>query len=114
MSGEKYPAKLVEKVATAIANERTLEAGGCWYDGPGNGEQGECADGDCECMRQCQEAAVAALDAIPYAAMREALRYGIGAAKNELIARGLPLEWTPSSGIGVMEAALRAADGEET
>ena len=38
--------------------------------------------------------------------LREALRYGCGAEINELVARDLPAEWSPNSGIGKMLAAL--------
>ena len=38
--------------------------------------------------------------------LKAALRYGIGAAINELEAQNLPREWSPGSGIGVMLAAL--------
>lgn len=38
--------------------------------------------------------------------LREALCWGVSAALNELQARGLPLEWSPSGGIGKMLAAL--------
>lgn len=35
-----------------------------------------------------------------------ALKYGIAAATNEMTARGLPAEWSPRSGIGVMLQAI--------
>lgn len=38
--------------------------------------------------------------------LTEALRFGIGAALNELTAHNIPLEWSPNSGIGRMLAAL--------
>ncbi len=42
--------------------------------------------------------------------LRDALAYGIGAAMNELSVRGLPLEWSRESGIGVMLRALGCED----
>lgn len=38
--------------------------------------------------------------------LEAALRWGIGAALNELTARNIPLEWSPNGGIGKMLAAL--------
>jgi len=43
-------------------------------------------------------------------AVIEAARHLFGANKNELVSRGLPLEWSPNSGMGVMERALAAYD----
>ena len=43
------------------------------------------------------------------AKLEAALRYGAGSAINELTARGLPKEWSPESGIGVMLEALGCA-----
>lgn len=38
--------------------------------------------------------------------LQAALRYGVGAAMNDLVARGFPLEWSGDSGIGRMLMAL--------
>jgi hypothetical protein len=63
-----------------------------------------------------REAYLAALtrQAAEIAALRGALEYGIGCAKNELVARGLPLEWATNSGIGRMERALAASSSHAT
>jgi hypothetical protein len=41
-------------------------------------------------------------------AMAEALDFCMGAMKNEMVSRGLPLEWSKGSGLGVAERALSA------
>ena len=103
MSGEKYPAKLVEKVA------RRLRA--------------ELAYADQVPETWDRDAAVAILDAIPYAAMREALKgiedfaQGMVEISNNEMQRGaagqgaaLAASLARWQAVG---AALRAADGEE-
>lgn len=40
--------KLLQKLCAEVA-------GGCFYVGPGDGEQGECADGDCYCSKTVKQ-----------------------------------------------------------
>jgi|KBSMisStandDraft_5_1062788.scaffolds.fasta_scaffold01158_20 hypothetical protein len=61
--------KIVDAVRTEISRMRAAEVGGCFR--PDTVPQGECADGDCYCFRQCDREARAAM-AVYTAALSEA------------------------------------------
>ena len=77
-----YPAKLVEKVRDAIIDADWSDSG--------------------VSTTNARNMAIAALDSIPYAAMREAL-------EQALIYLRLDCEWDT---VALVESALRTADGE--
>jgi hypothetical protein len=85
---------LDENEALAIADQKILRKAQSRWEGA-------------EAALKIQTDALSA-EAAANAMLREALEYGIGCAKNELVARGLPLEWATNSGIGRMERALAA------
>lgn len=110
MSGAKYPAKLVEKVARAV----------CSYKCQGARIRNDpCIDAMTTANAPCRatlhqlylggewEQATRALDAIPYAAMREALE--------KIATENIFLPDTSAHSFQqIARAAIRAADGEET
>lgn len=59
-----------------------------------------------EIRKKLREAGFVVVPADSIDQMRAALAYGIGSALNEMALRGLPLEWSPRGGIGVMLTAL--------
>jgi hypothetical protein len=61
--------KIVEAVRAEISMMRAAEVGGCFR--PEIVPQGECADGDCYCFRQCDREARTAIEAYE-AALAEA------------------------------------------
>ena len=111
MSGEKYPAKLVEKVARAICE--AAEGRDADFVPPIN--RGAVSDMAARPLwtRYLNQARTA-LDAIPYAAMREALEE-ITNYYCRLVNSGDCGFWNPEDDeeVKAARAALRAADGED-
>lgn len=79
-----YLPSMVKEIALSISALRAAEVGGCFN--PIDDPQGECADGDCYCSRECEREARASAEAIASWIEKRwgSLHPGVIAIRNEL------------------------------